>query len=84
MDNQNNLLRQLLMIGIGTTSLVAEKLQEATDQWVKDGTMNTDQAKKFVDDMMQGLKLDQTSLEDLMQPIPQFNAGCGGSSSVGT
>ncbi len=67
MDNQNNLLRQLLMIGIGTTSLVAEKLQEATDQWVKDGTMNTDQAKKFVDDMMQGLKLDQTSLEDLMQ-----------------
>ena len=48
MDNQNNLLRQLLMIGIGTTSLVAEKLQEATDQWVKDGTMNTDQAKKFV------------------------------------
>ena len=67
MDNQNNLLRQLLMIGIGTTSLVAEKLQEATDQWVKDGTMNTDQAKKFVDDMTQGLKLDQTSLEDLMQ-----------------
>ncbi|CAD5923994.1 hypothetical protein PCC9214_00846 [Planktothrix tepida] len=67
MDNQNNLLRQLLMIGIGTTSLVAEKLQEATDQWVKDGTMNTEQAKRFVDDMMQGLRLDHTSLEDLMQ-----------------
>lgn len=67
MDNQNNLLRQLLMIGIGTTSFVAEKLQEATDQWVKDGTMNTDQARRFVDDMMQGMKLDQSSLEEVMQ-----------------
>ena len=66
MDNQN-LLRQLLMIGIGTTSLVAEKLQEATDQWVKDGTMNADQARHFVDDMMQGMKLDQNSLEEVMQ-----------------
>lgn len=67
MDNQNNLLRQLLMIGIGTTSFVAEKLQEATDQWVKDGTMNSDQARRFVDDMMQGMKLDQSSLEEVMQ-----------------
>lgn len=67
MDNQNNLLRQLLMIGIGTTSFVAEKLQEATDQWVKDGTMNSDQARRFVDDMMQGMKLDQNSLEEVMQ-----------------
>ncbi len=67
MDNQNNLLRQLLMIGIGTTSFVAEKLQEATDQWVKDGTMNADQARRFVDDMMQGMKLDQNSLEEVMQ-----------------
>lgn len=38
MDSNNNLLKQLLMIGIGTTSLVAEKLQEVTDQWVKDST----------------------------------------------
>ncbi len=37
MDNNSNLLKQLVMFGIGTTSLVAEKLQEVSEQWVKDG-----------------------------------------------
>jgi polyhydroxyalkanoate synthesis regulator phasin len=63
----NNLLKQLLMIGIGTTSLVAEKVQEITDQWVKEGRINPEQGTKFVEEMMQQLKLDQTSLEELMQ-----------------
>ncbi|MCG5058472.1 MAG: phasin family protein [Limnoraphis sp. WC205] len=67
MDNNNNLLKQLLMLGIGTTSLVAEKLQEVTDQWVKDGTLNSDQAKVFMDDMMQRLKLEQGNFEELLQ-----------------
>ncbi|MEX6776997.1 phasin family protein [Limnospira fusiformis] len=65
--DDNNLLKQLLMIGIGTTSLVAEKLQEVTDQWVKEGTLNPDDAKRFIDEMMQRLKMDQQSLEELMQ-----------------
>ena len=51
MDN-NNWLTQLLMIGVGTTSLVAERLKEVSDQWVKDGKLNPDQAKGFVEDMM--------------------------------
>ncbi len=67
MENNNNLLKQLLMIGIGTTSLVAEKVQEVTDQWVQDGRINSEQATKFVDDMMQQLKLDQTNVEDILQ-----------------
>ncbi|MFY7803291.1 MAG: phasin family protein [Limnoraphis robusta] len=67
MDNNNNLLKQLLMLGIGTTSLVAEKLQEVTDQWVKDGTLNSDQAKVFMDDMMQRLKLEQGNFEEVLQ-----------------
>ncbi|MEB3280432.1 phasin family protein [Capilliphycus salinus ALCB114379] len=67
MDNNNNLLKQLLMIGIGTTSLVAEKLQEVTDQWVKEGTLNSDQARVFMDDMMQRLKLEQGNFEELLQ-----------------
>lgn len=65
MDN-NNLLKQLLMLGIGTTSLVAEKLQEVSDQLVKDGKLNSDQAKTFVDDMMQQLKSEQGSWETQM------------------
>ncbi|MEL7036436.1 MAG: phasin family protein [Cyanobacteria bacterium J06592_8] len=66
MDN-NNILKQLLMIGVGTTSLVAEKLQEVTDQWVKDGTIDSDQARVFMDEMMQRLKLEQGNFEELLQ-----------------
>lgn len=67
MDNNNNILKQLLMIGVGTTSLVAEKIQEVTDQWVKEGTIDSEQAKSFMDDIMQRLKLDQGNLEELLQ-----------------
>ena len=67
MNNTENILQQLLMIGIGTTSLVAEKLQEVTNQWVKDGKINPDQAKTFVDDMMQQLRSEQGNLEAQMQ-----------------
>lgn len=55
------------MIGVGTTSLVAEKLQEVTDQWVKDGTINSDQARVFMDEMMQRLKLEQGNFEEVLQ-----------------
>lgn len=58
MDN-NNWLEQLLMMGIGTTSLVAERLKEASDKWVKDGKLNADEAKNFVDDLMRQVKSDQ-------------------------
>jgi polyhydroxyalkanoate synthesis regulator phasin len=51
MDN-NDWLKQLLMVGIGTTSLVAEKIKEVSDEWVKDGKINSEQAKGFVDDLM--------------------------------
>lgn len=66
MDN-SNLLQQLLMIGIGTTSLVAEKLREVSDQWVKDGKLDSEQAKGFVDDLMNQLRSEQTNFEDQMQ-----------------
>ena len=66
MDN-NNLLKQLVMLGIGTTSLVAEKLQEASEQWVKDGKINPEQAKTFVDDMTEQLKSEQGNWETQLQ-----------------
>lgn len=55
------------MIGIGTTSLVAEKIQEVTNQWVQDGTINSDQAKTFVDDIMQQFRSEQGNWEEQMQ-----------------
>ncbi|HLO51093.1 MAG TPA: phasin family protein [Kamptonema sp.] len=66
MDN-NNLLKQLIMLGIGTTSLVAEKLQEVSEQLVQDGKLNSDQAQTLVDDMMQQIKSEQGNWEVQMQ-----------------
>ncbi len=66
MDN-SNLLKQLLMLGIGTTSLVAEKLREVSDQWVNDGKLDPDQATAFINDMMQQLKSEQGNFETQMQ-----------------
>ncbi|AFY76486.1 MAG: phasin family protein [Hydrococcus sp. C42_A2020_068] len=56
-------LKQLLMVGIGTTSLVAEKVREVSEQWVKDGKIDPDRAKGFVDDLMNQLKSEQGNFE---------------------
>ncbi|MEL6494648.1 MAG: phasin family protein [Cyanobacteria bacterium J06623_7] len=62
MDN-NDWLRQLMMLGVGTTSLVAEKIREVSDEWVKDGKINPDQAKSFVDDLMSQLNTGSDSVQ---------------------
>jgi polyhydroxyalkanoate synthesis regulator phasin len=66
MDNNNDWLRQLLMIGIGTTSLVTEKIKEVSDQWVKDGKLDPDRAKNLVDDILNQLKSEQNNFEGQM------------------
>ncbi|MBW4654363.1 MAG: phasin family protein [Kaiparowitsia implicata GSE-PSE-MK54-09C] len=63
----NNLIKQLMMIGIGTTSLVADKMREVTDQLVTEGRLDPDQATRLMNDLMQQLKTDQTSVETLFQ-----------------
>jgi polyhydroxyalkanoate synthesis regulator phasin len=65
--DSNNVLKQLLMIGVGTTSLVAEKLREVSDEWVRTGKLNPEQAKSFVDDLTQHLKSEQGNLDVQMQ-----------------
>lgn len=65
--DSNNLLRQLLMIGIGTTSLVAERLRQVTDEWVREGRFNPEQASKLVDDVMAQLNVSSGALEDQLQ-----------------
>jgi len=66
-SNSNNWIKQLLMLGIGTTSLAAEKIREVSDEWVKDGRLNPEQAKAFMDDMMQQLKSEQGNFEGQLQ-----------------
>lgn len=65
--DSNDFLKQILMIGIGTTSFVAEKLQEASDQWVREGKMDPERADSFVDDIMERIKSEQSNFEMQMQ-----------------
>ncbi|BAY07352.1 MULTISPECIES: phasin family protein [unclassified Calothrix] len=66
MDN-NNWMQQLLMLGIGTTSLVADKLRQVSDELVKDGKLNPEQAKAVMDDIVQQLRSEQGTWEAQMQ-----------------
>ncbi len=66
MDN-NNWLQQIVMMGIGTTSIVADKVREMSEELVKDGKINPDQAKNMVDDIMKQVKLDPGSVDEQMQ-----------------
>ncbi|BAC08654.1 phasin family protein [Thermosynechococcus vestitus] len=76
--NQQNLLQQLLLIGVGTTSLVAEKLRQVSNQWVKEGRLNADQAKAMVDEVLTHLKEDAASLDEAVQrQTRQFLEGLG-------
>ena len=68
MDN-NNWLQQILTLGIGTTSLVAERVREVSEQLVKEGKIVPEQAKSFVDDLMGQMKLDPANFEQQMQRL---------------
>ena len=66
MDN-NNWLQQLMILGIGTTSLVADKMRQVSEELVKDGKLNPEQAKAVMDDVVQQLKSEQGTWEEQMQ-----------------
>jgi len=51
--DSTDLLKQLLFLGVGTTSLVADKIREVSETWVKAGRLDPTQAKDFVDDFLQ-------------------------------
>jgi polyhydroxyalkanoate synthesis regulator phasin len=66
MDN-NNWLQQLLMIGVGTTSLAVEKMREMGEELVKEGKINPEQANNMVNELMNQLKNDQGDIQAQMQ-----------------
>ncbi len=65
--DSNDWIKQLLLVGVGTTSLMAEKLKEVSEQWVKDGKINSEEAKGFVDDLMNRMKSEQGNFEGQME-----------------
>ena len=68
MEN-NNWMQQLLMLGIGTTSVMAEKFKEASEQLVKDGKLDPEQAKEVMDNMVEELKSEQGNWDKNMQRL---------------
>ncbi|NJK27677.1 MAG: phasin family protein [Coleofasciculaceae cyanobacterium SM2_3_26] len=65
--DDNNLLKQFLMIGIGTTSLVAEKIREVSEQWVREGKLDSEDANNFVNDLMKQIRSEQGNFEAQME-----------------
>ncbi|EAM49150.1 phasin family protein [Crocosphaera watsonii WH 8501] len=65
--NDNDWIKQLVLMGIGTTSLAAEKLKEVSEEWVKEGKIKPDQAQGFVDDIMDQIKTGQGNFENNME-----------------
>jgi len=67
MDSSNDVLKQILLLGVGTTSLVAEKIKQVSDEWVNNGTINPEQAKNMVDELMEQLKSEQGNFDAQMK-----------------
>ncbi|MFZ4666551.1 MAG: phasin family protein [Prochlorotrichaceae cyanobacterium] len=65
--DDNNFLKQLLLLGVGTTSLVAEKLKEVTETWVESGRLDSTQASALIEDLMAQFKSEQENIEVQLQ-----------------
>ena len=51
-----NPLQQLLLRGLGTTTLVADRLRGVTQAWVSSGRLDPNQASALVDDVLKALR----------------------------
>ena len=58
-----NLLQQLLLRGLGTTTLVADRLRGVSQAWVSSGRLDPNEASALVDDVMKALRGETPELE---------------------
>ena len=61
-----NPLQQLLLRGLGTTSLVGDRLRYVTQEWVSSGRLDPSHASALVDDVLKALRGDTPELEQQM------------------
>ena len=61
-----NPLQQLLLRGLGTTTLVADRLRYVTQEWVSSGRLDASHASALVDDVLKALKGETPELEQQM------------------
>ncbi|MFM8545885.1 MAG: phasin family protein [Vulcanococcus sp.] len=62
MDSTNP-LQQLLLRGLSTTSLVADRLRQVTQAWVSSGRLDPSQASALVEEVLASLRGDNPELE---------------------
>ncbi len=66
MDN-SSLLRQLLLMGVGTTTMVAEQLRKTADDMVQRGKINQEDANNLIDNFMNQVKGEQGNWDAYLQ-----------------
>ncbi len=62
-----NPLQHLLVRGLGTTTLVADRLRGVTQDWVSRGRLDPNQASALVDDVMKALRGETPELEEKVE-----------------
>lgn len=62
-----NPLQQLLVRGLGTTTLVADRLRGVTQDWVSRGRLDPNQASALMDDVMKALRGETPELEEKVE-----------------
>jgi polyhydroxyalkanoate synthesis regulator phasin len=62
--DQGNPLQMLLLRGLGTTSLVADRLRFVSQEWVRSGKLDPNHASALVDDVLKALRGDSPGLEE--------------------
>ena len=62
-----NPIQQLLLRGLGTTTLVAERLRGVSQQWVSSGRLDPSQASALVDDVLKALRGETPELEEQVE-----------------
>ncbi|MCF8131842.1 MAG: hypothetical protein VKM68_02370 [Cyanobacteriota bacterium] len=72
MDSSNP-LQQLLLRGLSTTSLVADRLRGVTQEWVLSGRLDPAQATALVDDVMGALRGDNPEAERQAEKLLERN-----------
>lgn len=60
----SNPLQQLLLRGLGTTSLVSERLRWVTQEWVRNGKLDPSHASALVEDVLKALRGETPGLEE--------------------
>ena len=61
--DQGNLLQMLLLRGLGTTSLVADRLKGVSQDWVRSGRLDPGQASALVEDVLKALRGETPEVE---------------------